>query len=256
MKKLYASIIALILLAPILACCQSNPKPVGDSVKTGDIMVVAHGCTAPPYEYGLKLVLNRMPEVEEPVIKIPIPDSLKGDDRLFRLADDTIILLGKSPTQYIIDTLYDTIIISQSVQIYDDHKFAEVITDSLGHYIFKNVPIGRYQLIVSDPSPFDTGVSTSNELFSDRKDFPIYKPYHPEVIEKFIQNTTGIWENRMKSDKIFSPTVVCKKNIMNDLEVKFNCISIVKTAMIIYNSREIYKPLARFWQHEYRERGK
>jgi len=255
MKEMIKLILALILV-PVIGSCKSNENLVKEAPKTGDIMVVAHGCTAPPYEYGLKLVLNTMPEIQEPVIKIPIPDSLKGTNKFYNLADDSLIKIGKSITQYVMDTVTDTIVLRQSVYYYDDFKYAEAITDTLGHLIFKNVPVGRYQLILDKPSPYDTGVATSNNLFFERTDFPIYQPYHPEIIKDYERMTTSVWENRIKRDVIHSPSVYCRANIINHLQVIADSISIVKTALIIDDSWEIYKPEAIIWKPEYRERGK
>ena len=255
MKKLYASIIALILLAPILACCQSNTEPAGDSVKTGDIMVVAHGCTAPPYEYGLKLVLNRMPEVEEPVIKIPIPDSLKGDDRLFRLANDTLIKPHISLLNAVIDTAENYILIKQNIYYYYENQYSEGITDSLGHYIFTNVPIGKYQLILSEVEVYDTGVATSNSRYADLTDFPEYHPYHPNTLKNYLKQTAGGWEARKRNDYVSIHNIVCKVGVIIDVEVKEDRISIVKIAQIIYDTKSMRIFRAKQWDREFKERG-
>ena len=233
MKKLYANILILILLAPIIACCQSDSEPAGDASKTGDIMVVAHGCTAPPYEYGLKLVLNRIPEIEEPVIKIPIPDSLKGDDRFFRLADDTLRKLHINLLNAVIDTADNQIIIKQNTYYYYENQFSEGITDSLGHYIFTNIPIGKYQLILSEVEAYDTGVATSNNKYANRTDFPEYHPYHPIAMEEYLKHTTKESSNGKKSDLVPIYNYVCEKCALNDVYVKEDSISIIKITLKI-----------------------
>jgi hypothetical protein len=148
MQKLciFSLLISFFLLAQF---CSAGSDEVQDTtaVKTGDIEVTAVGIKLPPYKVGLKLELNKMPEMVIPDWVKPYPQDNDEQEAWF---NETYHRLGRVDLwviNYIFDSLGINRQVLRSVIFYDENKIAEGLTDSMGHYTFKNVPVGRYQVV-------------------------------------------------------------------------------------------------------------
>lgn len=148
MKKIciFALLILLFLIAQFCSAGSDEGQDTSE-VKTGDIEITAQGIKLPPYKVGLKVELNKMPEMVIPDWIKPYPqDSMEQkawfNETLHRLGREDLLVIN-----YIYDSLGINRQIIRPVILYYENKIAEGLTDSMGHYTFRNIPVGRYQVV-------------------------------------------------------------------------------------------------------------
>ena len=240
-------VITIILISAL--CLANNEDADPASAKTGDIMVVARGCKPPPYETGLKLILNRMPAGAERIIVTSYPDTLIDDEESMQKMWREYMLKFQSMLRSgcMLDTANGVVIIIPNVYYYNDYRVAVGITDSLGRYIFSDLPLGEYQLILDDSPPFNRveEYERSNRRFAQRTDFPDFKINYPPDIEERLYPKGG-------SDELplFGQTI-CIQGIIDSIRVAPDSISIAKIIMQLHNSSEIYRYKVGIWNSKF-----
>jgi hypothetical protein len=148
--------VILILTFAIMICaspyCSAGSDEGRDTgeIKTGDIEVFAHGSSPPPYENGILLTLNRMPDlkaVDIPDWVKPLPESRKGRVAWFEELKDSF---GDSISIFL-DYIYDSLgygrFSSRPLEDFSEHEIKSAISDTMGYYLFKDISIGHYQII-------------------------------------------------------------------------------------------------------------
>ncbi|MBD3233111.1 MAG: hypothetical protein GF315_05250 [candidate division Zixibacteria bacterium] len=237
----------------ISALCLANDEDATvQDTKTGDIMVVARGCTPPPYETGLKLILNRMPAGAERIIMTSYPDTLIDDEESMQKMWREYMLKFQSMLRSgcMLDTANGVVIIRPNVYYYNDYRVAVGITDSLGRYIFSDLQPGEYQLIINGSRPFNPveEYERSNRRFAQRTDFPDFKINYPPDIEERLYPKGG-------SDELplFGQTI-CIQGIIDSIRVAPDSISIAKIITQLHNSSELYKYKVGIWNSKFKPR--
>ncbi len=243
-------VITIIFISAL--CLANNEDADPANAKTGDIMVVARGCTPPPYETGLKLILNRMPEGAERIIVTSYPNTLIDNEdsmqklwREYMLKFQSMLRSGS-----MLDTANGVVIIRPSVYFYDDYRVAVGITDSLGRYIFSDLPPGEYQLILDGSRPFNPvkEYERSNRLFAQRTDFPDFKiNYPPDIEERLYQQegSKGLWP--------FGQTL-CQDGIIDSIRVAPDSMSISKIATQFTDGFEDFGYRIKIWNSKFKAR--
>jgi hypothetical protein len=246
MKKELILILVTILLMASAYCPADEPDSKQDNVKTGDIMVVARSCIPPPYETGLKLILNKIPDNVSKTIVTSFPDSLIGNSDLPRMLEKEY---GYALNGHL-DTANGVIVIIRSNLYHDDYRIADGITDSLGRYVFANMPIGNYQLILSGILTLNSKseFEKSNRLFGQRTDFPEWNLDYPSIPkEKFNNNPAIAGEPPLYQ-------IHCADGIIDSIRVAPDSVSIAKIHTIIYSDLQFFINRASIWNKECKPR--
>ena len=138
--------VILILTFVIMICaspyCSAGSDEGRDTseIKTGDIEVFARGIDPPPYKDGFKLIINKMPYINDgqfPEFITKIPDSAWNSDAVHDEILDSLGIDGSIILNYFYDSLGLKKHIIKRLKIFSDLKVAEAITDSTGNYIFE-----------------------------------------------------------------------------------------------------------------------
>lgn len=159
-----------------------------DSIKseaTGNIEVHARGCGSPPYSDGLCITLNSMAIIDNDSLYEWIMPYIKKE----HLTLDEIVFIRDSLGFMAYDVINwlklkhkDENLIGGRIYEYSDYNIAEGVTDSMGYYVFENVPVGIYQVICLpfnhcpsafiqfEPIPEDTAINY-NEIDWDAVDW-------------------------------------------------------------------------------------
>jgi hypothetical protein len=239
-------ILIAILIAVLAYCLAEEPDSTQENVKTGDIMVVARSCIPPPYETGLKLILNKIPDNVSRTIETSLPDSLIGNSDLPKMVEKESgrVLDGR------LDTANGVIIIIPRIFLFDDYRVADGITDSLGRYIFSDLPVGNYELILSGSLTLnpESEFEKSNQLFGQRTDFPEWNlNYPPKIRERFYRNYTP-------GDELPLYPPHCAPGIIDSIRIAADSISIVNIHTRIYDEMEVFVNRASIWNKEMKPR--
>jgi hypothetical protein len=241
-------LITIILLT--FHCCLLGENNTESEVPTGDIMVAADCCFLRPYEFGLRLELNKLPD---PGARDYPPDLFERKDWYEYLKDS----IGDS-ADIVKFYLYDSLNMSEKL-VSDLHgmSFREAVSDSLGRYIFYDVPIGRYQLICYENQILDKKKTLSDSLYSERTDFPI-EPYS-DFIQGLI-DTLGIDSARILIGLSFHKNVFnvgsrCRSGVMNDIRVAVDSIAVINIECYESNDQNPFIQI-NIWKEQYRKKEK
>jgi hypothetical protein len=149
-----------------------------------------------------------------------------------------------------LDTANGVIIIVPRIFFYNDYRVAVGITDSLGRYIFSDLPPGEYQLILDGSRPFNPveEYERSNRRFAQRTDFPDFQINYPPDIEERLYP-------KGDSDELplFGQTI-CIQGIIDSIRVAPDSISIAKIITQLHNSSELYKYKVGIWNSKFKPR--
>jgi hypothetical protein len=246
MKQELILILIAILIAVSAYCLAEEPDSTQENVKTGDIMVVARSCIPPPYETGLKLTLNKIPDNVSRTIATSLPDSLIGNSDLPKMVEKESghVLDGR------LDTANGVIVIIPRIFLFNDYRVADGITDSLGRYIFSDLPVGNYELILSGSLTLnpESEFEKSNQLFGQRTDFPKWNlNYPPKIRERFYRNYAP-------GDELPLYYPQCAGGIIDSIRIAPDSISIVKIHTIIYSNLQIFINKVSIWNNEFKPR--
>ena len=245
-------LITIILLT--FNCCLLGENNTESEVPTGDIMVAADCCFLRPYEFGLRLELNNLPD---PGTGDYPPDLFERED-WYEYLKDSIGDSADLVKYYLFDSLN---VIKPLNGNFKGLPFRKAVTDSLGRYIFHNVPIGRYQLICYERKEFDPEKELSDSLYSGRTDFPI-EPYS-DFIQGLI-DTLGIDSAKIllsipfrNNNNIFNIRSSCGAGIMNGIRVAPDSTAEVRIECKVYTEQS---PIGQLqfdkWKENYRRKKK
>jgi hypothetical protein len=217
----------IILLAGILfwaifhvnICGQAQDNDKKKKEPTGDIIVIARSCDTLPYQYGLRLGLNKMGQ----------PGKSQPDS-------------SWKPRLYIGKWVYDSVLnamVNTEACIFNDQRIAKGVTDSLGRFIFKAIPVGCYQIICAGYSDDTREREISDSLYAQYTDFPTwdYKPLH------YPKNESGYDQSH------------CEMGVVDDIRIAPDSISIVKVRMFQTAPHEVSINYVNEWHGEIRPRN-
>ena len=212
-------LITIILLT--FNCCLLGENNTESEVPTGDIMVAADCCFLRPYEFGLRLELNKLPD---PGARDYPPDLFERKDWYEYLKDS----IGDS-ADIVKFYLYDSLNMSEKL-VSDLHgmSFREAVSDSLGRYIFYDVPIGRYQLICYENQVLDKKKTLSDSLYSERA-------VYPKIL--------------------FDIGTKCRHGVMNDIRVAVDSIAVINIECYESNDQNPIMQI-NIWKEQYRKKEK
>jgi hypothetical protein len=196
----------LISLFLITQFCSAGSDKDQDKIaaKTGDIEVIAHGSSPPPYENGILLTLNRMPTVNWNNLPEWIRNMPNDKDDLAdwtRRYCDSINDNNADILYYIFDSLGLKINIDKPLARHIDYKVMEVTTDSLGRYLFIDIPIGYYQIMCTSDFVPESDRKADDCLKNETDDSTVEYFEIPELPEK-IQHLGVIDNVRVAADSI------------------------------------------------------
>jgi hypothetical protein len=254
-NKLILIFIAILIMASVY-CLAEEPDSAQENVKTGDIMVVARGCGLPPYEFGLKLTLNKIPRLHS--INIPewiesIPNDERDRAKWRNKILDSMGLQGYEVLQYIYDSLDINLRADNRAQVFRDRSMAVGITDSLGRYIFIGISPGKYQVVVERNYGHSDEKQISDSLYAGCTDFPELPPYPPEYI-KYLKSHLIEDYNDLPSGVLISSLLECDPGITDYVEVLPDSISVVKTAIDIHDNLDPHIGRVKVWNKEFKPR--
>lgn len=256
MKKELILVFIAILISASAYCLADEPDSTENDVKTGDIEVVARGCGLPPYEFGLKLTLNKMPRLHS--INIPewiesIPNDERDRAKWRNKILDSMGLQGYEVLQYIYDSLDINLRADNRAQIFGDRSMAVGITDSLGRYIFKGISPGKYQVVVERNYGHSDEKQISDSLYTGCTDFPEFPAYPPEYI-KYLKTHLIEDYHDLPSGVLVSSLLECDPGIIDYIEVLSDNISVVKIAINIHDNLDPHIDKVKIWNKEFKPR--
>jgi hypothetical protein len=202
--------VILILTFVIMICaspyCSAGSDEDRDmsEIKTGDIEVTARGSSPPPYKNGLLLIINKMPDIDiddppEWIRNIPNNrDSLVVWKQKYydSISNDNSRILN-----YIFDSLGLKTNINRTLVFYNQYMVMEVTTDSLGRYLFIDIPIGYYQIMCTSDFVPESDRKADDCLKNETDDSTVEYFEIPELPEK-IQHLGVIDNVRVAADSI------------------------------------------------------
>ncbi|MBD3381469.1 MAG: hypothetical protein GF404_04650 [candidate division Zixibacteria bacterium] len=249
-----------IIMLTFLPCLLGENKTESE-LPTGDIMVAAECCFLRPYEFGLRLELNKLPD---PSTGEYPPDLFERKD-WYEYLKDSIGDSADLVKYYLFDSLN---VIKALNGNFKGLPFRKAVTDSLGRYIFHDVPIGRYQLICYERKEFDPEKELSDSLYSERTDFPI-EPYS-DIIQGLIDTlgidsakialSTGFRDDKSPLNNRSSYRTTrssCGAGIMNGIRVAPDSTAEVRMDCKVYTEQS---PIGQLqfdkWKENYRRKEK
>lgn len=196
----------LMLLFPIAQFCSAGSDEGQDTttVKTGDIEVFACGSNPPPYENGILLKLNKMPDLAKvniPEWVRPLPEYGNGRRAWFEELKDSF---GDS-ISIILDYIYDSLgygrYTTRSLVFFSEHEIKSAVSDTMGYHLFKDIPTGYYQIMCASDFVPESDRKVQDSLKNETDDSTVEYFEIPELPEK-IRHLCVIDNVRVADDSI------------------------------------------------------
>ncbi|MBD3233464.1 MAG: hypothetical protein GF315_07035 [candidate division Zixibacteria bacterium] len=257
-------ILILIMLIAKMACyAQEEPKSSQYGRNTGDIKVSAIAYGLPPAatkpnmdQPRFKLTLCRMPGVEPVAIPDWVEERPINADSL-KIWRNEIQDSLKDNARIVLDYIHDSLGIVSSIggnkELSIENQYAIAITDSLGNYVFTDIPIGRYQLICEYAGP-DTQIVSVWDTLSEHQEDSL-KQWLEEIRDD-PNKARPVEIGKSTTDKGTHGRSRWIPIVVNYIRVAKDSIALVQTGISLKSSRDILRFLDIVWQPQYKERGK
>ena len=262
-SKIIFVIFSILLLSVTSCYAGQEPDSSQNNKETGDIQVSAVAYGLLPYmpestlnQRRFKLTLCKMPRMEP----VDIPDWIgerPTDAESFNIWRNEIRDSLKDSARIILDYIYDSLGILSSIggakELSIENQYAVGITDSMGNYVFSDIPIGRYQLICEYPDPDTSIVSVWDTLSEHQADS--LRQWLKEIRNdsskaRPVDIGNSMTEKGTHGQSRWIPIV------MNYIRVAKDSISLVQTGVSWISPREVGWFDVVMWPPKFKERGK
>ncbi len=158
MKKEALMTLAGIMIITAAFCIAGEPYGTHKDSSTGDIEVFAGGCNPPPYEYGMDLMLNKMPDQEDTLrVRAFVQYLREIDDRdeWDQIIEDSFPYIDEAGKEFLIDFAdgYTSFFHEYNTIPFSMFTVAEATSNSQGHLVFEEVEPGLYQVMCTTGRP-------------------------------------------------------------------------------------------------------